>query len=348
MKRSKFELKEWRVTVSDSTAYLQLKYSISTEYIIYATLIGPDGEPIGSWPLNPYKNIAYLPMTPHSEATPVGGEYRLIVEEISEGYTKHQKIFEKTFTFSGPKIDVKNVEIEWKKKEEGEYSKEIYPAMKISAEISNTGDLPAFIFGEGKTEEPGVFFDSKVMPVLPGEKTTISWEKVFYDFGGFYSGENFLSNFIVKLYLSKGWRENEEIYEKTFTFSGPKIVIGNIEIKWLGYKVGQYPTSIFKSGYTSAEVKVEVSNTGDFPVMGHVEASIRKEQYWEGLTPWAGGEKFGTILPGEKTTLSWERKFTIEPVEPGIYTLELEIHQEKTFGSVVLAERTLTITVPAP
>ena len=38
MKRSKFELKEWKVVVSDSTVCLQIKYSISTEYIIYAGL----------------------------------------------------------------------------------------------------------------------------------------------------------------------------------------------------------------------------------------------------------------------------------------------------------------------
>jgi len=330
MKRSKFELKEWKVVVSDSTVCLQIKYSISTEYIIYAGLRGPDGEPISSLPLDPYKNIAYLPMTSSSKTTPVGGEYRLIVEEISEGYTKHRKIFEKTFTFAGPKIDVKNLQLEWRK------SARIYPAMKISAEISNSGDLPAFIFGEGKIQGTtiGVSADSEVMPVLPGEKTTISWEEVFYDLSDFYRGKD-LSNFIVKLYLSKGWKEGaEKIYEKTFTFSGPKIVVGNIEIKWSGYESG---------GYTSAEVKVEVSNTGDFPEIGYIMATISREGRSELLAPLLG-IKFGPILPGEKTTLSWERNVFLRPVEPGIYTLKLEMWRRQT----LLVERTLTITVPAP
>lgn len=119
----------------------------------------------------------------------------------------------------------------------------------------------------------------------------------------------------------------KRVAEKLFTFTGPKVSIGNVSLRWRYDEAFRW--------YVPENISVELINDGDLPAyLSGIDAEVDGKYISEGfLMPW--------IKPGRQT-VSWRELWTgVE--NAGTYTLSIKVEGE---GGEVLAERTMSISVP--
>lgn len=127
-----FTLQNYKVVVYANKVSLLIVFKVDDNVNI--TLVGPDNTPLSSTIVKPSDNMVYLAMAPPN-TSPKPGEYRLIVTSL-DGV----KIYEKTFEFQGPKLEILDVDFEvfWDNVVKG-------VIRRISIVVVNNGDMPAIV-----------------------------------------------------------------------------------------------------------------------------------------------------------------------------------------------------------
>jgi hypothetical protein len=158
-----FVLENWEVT-ADRTVWIEFTYK--TNKRVELVLIDPRGREVSRSHLSAEATRDSARLTPFEYVTPPAGTYRMLVN--CEG----KRIFEKSFKFSGAKIEIGEVRVGWRYEE----TLHGYVLDNLSIELVNSGDLPAYCLGiTGTLDEEGVFW-KWVGKYLTGRKT-FSWKE---------------------------------------------------------------------------------------------------------------------------------------------------------------------------
>lgn len=127
-----FELQTWEVVV-DGSASIGLSYTTNEPLCFY--LYGPKGEELDS--AFPSEGATYVRLDMATlGTTPAGGSYRVVA-------TDHfgEQVFAKSFSFAGAEIRIENVLTNWSYDEFFGW----YVLENVCLEVTNSGDLPAYI-----------------------------------------------------------------------------------------------------------------------------------------------------------------------------------------------------------
>jgi hypothetical protein len=134
--KPKFELLNWDVVANGA---LSIEFVYSTDKAVEVVLIDPSGREVGYVWLSAEASRNSIRMAPYG-TTPIPGIYRMIVKYQGE------RIAEEQFRFVGARILVGKVSLDWDENRTRHYNltREYY-LKRISIEIVNDGDLPAFV-----------------------------------------------------------------------------------------------------------------------------------------------------------------------------------------------------------